>query len=1091
MKFNRSQVKKYLQSFDFTTLFIEELGWDYADISPIYLSVNGENYTIKAISQKRGLMVYHCLAENGKLPINKTRRKIDEEMTSYSHEHLIIYTDENQKQQIWQWVRREPGKPVASRENHYHIHQSGEGLIQKLEAIYISLEEEENLTLLEVTKKTKKAFDVDKVTKKFYENFKKEYNTFLGFIQGIPVKFDQEWYASLMLNRLMFIYFIQRKGFLNNDLDYLRTKLNQCQKNKANNQFYSFYRYFLLRLFHQGLGNQNRNTELEALLGKVPYLNGGLFAVHYLEQTYPEITIADTAFIQIFNFFDQYNWYLDERPLKNDNEINPDVLGYIFEKYINQKQMGAYYTKEDITEYISKNCIIPYLFDAVKSENYDIWSLLKDNPERYIYEAVKTGVNLPLPEHIARGLSDVSQRQSWNLPTDDNYGLPTEIWREYITRKNRFLEVREKLVNGEINNINDFITYNLNIRQFAEDVINNCEDPQFLYHIYQQLGKMSILDPTCGSGAFLFAALNILESLYDACLEKMTSFVEDNNKGQTIKEFQLILNDVKFHHNRRYFVLKKIILNNLYGVDIMEEATEICKLRLFLKLAAQVTANHSLPNYGIEPLPDIDFNIRAGNSLVGFANYDEVKKAVAGSQQLKLDLFSDMTRIDEKAKRVSEVYQTFRDIQTSTVHGSDFSGTKQLLQESLDSLNEELNGYLAREYGIDIKKKKELEKWEDSHCPFHWFVEFYGIISRGGFDVIIGNPPYVEYSKVKKDYEIKGYQTEKCGNIYAFTMEKSVKIIKNNGKLGLIIPLSFATTNRMKPLQKLFIDRYKIWCSFFDVYPSKVFAGAKQRLVIVLTNSKNYTNKINKEINKDEIFTTKYNRWKPLERDNLMENIFYCVSVYQDTISTVYKIDNLIYLTILSKLHQKSKANYSQQKSNVSFYVHRIPYNYIKAFNFIPYFYNEIDGEKKSEDYKPYYLKNDELADVVLSVLNSNLFFVWWYILFEGYHCGKHEIENFPIGLDTMSTDIKNKLITLTDKLMKDYQKNSFRKEASYKTTGKVIYEEYYPKLSKPIIDEIDKILAEHYGLTQEELDFIINYDIKYRMGKELAEDDN
>ncbi|OBQ31553.1 MAG: hypothetical protein AN487_24005, partial [Anabaena sp. CRKS33] len=134
---------------------------------------------------------------------------------------------------------------------------------------------------------------------------------------------------------------------------------------------------------------------------------------------------------------------------------------------------------------------------------------------------------------------------------------------------------------------------------------------------------------------------------------------------------------------------------------------------------------------GIEPLPDIDFNIRAGNSLVGFANYDQVKKAVEGSQQLKLDLFSDMTRIDEKAKRVSQVYQTFKDIQTSTVNGSDFTGTKQLLQESLDSLNEELNEYLAREYGIDIQKKQELEKWQDSHCPFHWFVEFYGIISRG------------------------------------------------------------------------------------------------------------------------------------------------------------------------------------------------------------------------------------------------------------------------------------------------------------------------------------------------------------------------
>ncbi|MFY7797613.1 MAG: hypothetical protein ACOVQ3_01350 [Dolichospermum sp.] len=82
---------------------------------------------------------------------------------------------------------------------------------------------------------------IDKIIKKFYDQFKKQYSTFLGFIDGIPVKFDQEWYASLMLNRLMFIYFIQRKGFLNNDLDYLRTKLNQCQENIENsNPFVQF-----------------------------------------------------------------------------------------------------------------------------------------------------------------------------------------------------------------------------------------------------------------------------------------------------------------------------------------------------------------------------------------------------------------------------------------------------------------------------------------------------------------------------------------------------------------------------------------------------------------------------------------------------------------------------------------------------------------------------------------------------------------------------------------------------------------------------------------------------------------------------------
>ena len=101
----------------------------------------------------------------------------------------------------------------------------------------------------------------------------------------------------------------------------------------------------------------------------------------------------------VFDFFDGYRWHLDERPRREDNEINPDVLGYIFEKYVNQKQMGAYYTKEDITGYITRNTVIPFLFDVAKKEcpvafraGGGVWRLLQDDPDRYIYPAVGHGM---------------------------------------------------------------------------------------------------------------------------------------------------------------------------------------------------------------------------------------------------------------------------------------------------------------------------------------------------------------------------------------------------------------------------------------------------------------------------------------------------------------------------------------------------------------------------------------------------------------------------------------------------------------------------------------------------------------------------
>ena len=374
-------------------------------------TLDGRPLSLTAVAQKRGMVVYRCSTPAGeRIPEYPMRRKIEKQAARHAHEHILIFTDPENSTQIWQWVKREPGKPAACREHTYHKSQPGDALIQKLSAIAFSLDEEETLTLTDVTHRVRSGLDVERVTKRFYDRFKKEHAAFLKFITGITESADRDWYASVMLNRLMFVYFIQRKGFLDGDRDYLRNRLALMRQEHGQDKFYSFYRYFLLRLFHEGLGGRTRTPALEKLLGKIPYLNGGLFDKHTVEQRYPDIQIPDKAFERIFDYFDEYHWHLDERPLRADNEINPDVLGYIFEKYINQKQMGAYYTKEDITEYISKNTVIPFLFDAARAKckvAFDnlggptLWDLLQNDPDRYIYPAVRHGVDIPLPPEIA------------------------------------------------------------------------------------------------------------------------------------------------------------------------------------------------------------------------------------------------------------------------------------------------------------------------------------------------------------------------------------------------------------------------------------------------------------------------------------------------------------------------------------------------------------------------------------------------------------------------------------------------------------------------------------------------------------------
>jgi hypothetical protein len=372
--FNISRSRLLLQKAEFPKLFIEELGWEPGR-QKLTLDVSGARYELHAIANKRGFTAWSCECPDGKLPDHSTRLKLDRKLAETSFEHLIVFVTSDRSRQSWMWVRREKGQPIVARTHEYHRSQHGDALLQKLESLYVSLEEEErgDLSTVAMAGRARAAFDIERVTKAFYRDFDSHRKDFLKFIKGIGDVADREWYASVMLNRLMFVYFIQRKGFLDGDRDYLRNRLDACKREKGKDQFHSFYGFLINCLFREGFGKRrnNRTKDLEKLLGNIPYLNGGLFDVHELEK--PErygkqIQIPDKAFEAIFDYFDRYQWHLDDRALRADNEINPDVLGYIFEKYINQKQMGAYYTKEDITEYIGKNTVIPFLFDAARKK---------------------------------------------------------------------------------------------------------------------------------------------------------------------------------------------------------------------------------------------------------------------------------------------------------------------------------------------------------------------------------------------------------------------------------------------------------------------------------------------------------------------------------------------------------------------------------------------------------------------------------------------------------------------------------------------------------------------------------------------------
>lgn len=1102
---------------DFKELFVSELGWNryrgYAQLPPIL--IDDKEYNITAIAERSGFQILY--SEVDEIPSQSVAKKIDTKLRRQALDYICIYRLRGTAHDLWVVpVRNNEKRDLVLVE---YDNANAEVLYQKIDGITFELDEETNIVDLRSKVQTAFAVNSEKITKDFYAGFKKQHKLFADFITGIDDHVEtknnrnKQWYTSVMLNRLMFCYFIQKKGFLDLDVDYLRNKLNYVRANEGEDKFYNFYRSFLRRLFHDGLNTPKHSRNFEAVFGKIPYLNGGMFDEHQLEADYSDIDIPDEAFIGLFDFFDKWNWHLDTRLTASGRDINPDVLGYIFEQYINDRaQMGAYYTKEDITEYIGRNCILPYLFDQVKNATADsakafapdgyVWRTLRDSGERYIFDAVKKGYADfgQIPDNIARGIITDEMRQEyaetpvselpdnhiplaelradWNSRTPEPWGLPNEIWRETIDRLQRCADILDKINRGEITSINDFITYNLDIRTFAADLIAH-GDSRFVGWFYHALQRITILDPTCGSGAFLFAAMNILEPLYEICIDRMQEF---NRENPAMFKAELAEITDKYRSNIQYFIFKSIILRNLYGVDIMVEATEIAKLRLFLKMVAVVDVDRRADNLGLDPLPDIDFNIRCGNTLVGYANKEQLDHDLSHPKDFLEEIANQdfKQQIGEEMQKVARAYDIFKVVQLRQAEDMlAFKQAKQELRKRLSVLNDKLNrrlfiatsGYRSND-GVDFTTTKAYRDWLSSHQPFHWLAEFYQIIEGNkGFDVIIGNPPYVTFTDKTIGYKVERYATYSTKNLFALCAERFTQIVNSNSSIGYIIPLSGMSIDGFEPLQRIMYKRGYSWNSYYsgDRNPSELFTGVKIRAGIYISRNGQSTTKK---------YVCRYIKYQSAERPILFSKIRY---VEYDKEISAPKIPSELGVSVINKINAFSDKLNNKFGIGAEVYYHAAPIHWCKCLSDLSKL--EENDLNIADSYKqlPF---NKEYRDFAFILLNSTLFFFYWIVYSDCYNLTK---KYFNIHIPNIENESFNKLAALFNKELFDKMQIA---EYTYKNRGAVRFAQFFPKQSKPVIDKIDTVLARHYGFTDEELDFIINYDIKYRMGDELNSTD-
>jgi methylase of polypeptide subunit release factors len=855
--------------------------------------------------------------------------------------------------------------------------------------------------------------------KRFYESFRAAHAHLLTFLRDISSLTECSRFASSLLYRLIFLYFLQKQHIFNNNPHYLIDMLKRLQKGGCKQRFCSFYRHLLLHIS----GATPPTADFGDLLATVPRLNVALFDPASLEDDTNNMQIPDEVFEELFALFDSFQWQLAAQP--SPAGVDPALLTYIFEKSINQKQMGAYYTKDDISEYISRNTILAYVLHVLQQTceedfqpNGPHWPLLRADPDRYISTALR----------------------------HQDY-LAAETEREYAQRRERYVHLKTMLATGKIVSLNDFITYNLNITRFLLDIISTTNNIRLLHTLYNCLASMSILDPTCGSGAFLFAAMNILTPLYTACLERMRVMISDYERhpSEYLTQFREILSHADQYADPTCFILKMIISNNLYGVDIMPEAAEICRLRLFLTLIARIRQPDE-----ITLAPALIFHIRCGNTLVGFVRAQEAEKALAHhSNHHNLPL-----------------------------------GTEQRAR---------LDAYLASaSRRIPEGEQAAMQQWRESHQPFHWCIEFHEIMQRGGFDVIIGNPPYVEYSKVRHIYRVQGYETETCGNLYAAVIERSLALCRpGSGFLGYIVPLSICGSGRFHQLRHIIKQHTSAhWFANFEIFPCRLFDGAFQRLSILLAR-----HAIRPENN---VFVTKIQRWYASERPHLIDLIAYTRTQYMLKPPVIPKLASPLQERILQKIlsqaqEQTIAARLSAQPTDHFVYYQEATNYWTKAVNGVPYY--KKNGVMMPPPHGRFlYFHDTATAQVIMAIMNSSLFYVWFATFSDGFHLSHTLVKDFPVSSELYG---QQELLHLSQALQQSIKaharrstRNTRRATRPNKDQLLIELEEYRMSHSKQLIDAIDALLADHYGFTPEELDFIIHYDHKYRMGKDDGEVD-
>lgn len=630
----------------------------------------------------------------------------------------------------------------------------------------------------------KEAFSVEKLSKAFFDEYKKHYDIFCDFMVSSPnirqtlFNGDEKGirdFNKKLLGRIVFLYFIQKKGWLGvpatddwgkGDFNFLTQQFENFRNKDL------FYQDFLSILFFETLNCKRENDIFDydnsqfithnSSLIKIPYLNGGLFEED--DQKHRNLIFPANLFKNLFDFFNQYNFTIyEDDPNDHTVAVDPEMLGHIFENLLeDNKDKGAFYTPKEIVHYMCQESLIEYLFT-----NYE------------------------------------------SSITNDEFLITTEeakiLITDFIKKKEIDVEALKKTSKTEE-------SYKYWFRQLND-----------------ALDTVKICDPAIGSGAF---PMGLLHEIVTA---KQTLHTFEHGNTKTFEASAVKLN---------------IIQNSIYGVDIERGAVDIARLRFWLSLIVDEEKPKALPN--------LDYKIVVGNSLVSKLGDDiididwtlnETTHGLFGADLAKQK--GDLLRkISEEQKEFfspnSDKKKLADDIRNLKI---DLLITQLELMISTKGIETQPTGTarnIAKQTELYLQtigwknSIKDLQKLKSKpELPLHffdWKLDFpevmnEQVVDNVGFDIVIGNPPYISYygntsstlSGDEKKYFVNHFdsvqkENDRINSMNLFS-EKGLNIIKRNGNLAFIVNKTMAVLPSYSFFRDYFLKNVTFKYSITDLIP--------------------------------------------------------------------------------------------------------------------------------------------------------------------------------------------------------------------------------------------------------------------------------